>query len=343
MEKTKPVLLERYRAVRAEQLRMATRERELEAVRQREAEAKALAERAVRNQEEARKQRLLEMQKLDLAKAYEKRATTATATATLDDQATAAPSIPALTPSPAPPPPKPVTSLAKTPPAVDQLVVQPTTMGTTSAECTCGATCVRAADLMSSRIDFSENGMALRLVRIPQSIVSQFLSLATENTRKNLETCGVLAGKLAHDQFTITTLIMPKQTSTSDTVAMLNEEEIFEVQDRRELLTLGWIHTHPTQQCFMSSVDLHTHFPYQLLIAEAIAIVVAPTQSPNYGIFRLTDPPGIGIIAKCPKRGFHHHPSPEQQQQPIYRELSGPRGHAKMMENLSLEVVELRY
>lgn len=167
------------------------------------------------------------------------------------------------------------------------------------------------------------------------------------NTRQNLETCGVLAGKLSHDIFNITTLIIPKQTSTSDTVAMLNEEEIFEIQDSKELLTLGWIHTHPTQQCFMSSVDLHTHFPYQLLMAEAIAIVAAPTQTPKYppfscfyisfGIFRLTDPPGAGIISNCPQRGFHQHPS----DRPIYKEISGAEGHAKFS-SIKLEVVDLR-
>lgn len=122
-------------------------------------------------------------------------------------------------------------------------------------------------------------------MNVPQTIIGKFLEMATANTRQNLETCGVLAGTLSHDVFTITTLLIPKQTSTSDTVAMLNEEEIFEVQDHHGLLTLGWIHTHPTQQCFMSSVDLHTHFPYQLLVAEAIAIVVAPTQSPKYRLF----------------------------------------------------------
>lgn len=131
-------------------------------------------------------------------------------------------------------------------------------------------------------VDYLENGMPLRKVLIPDSIINRFLELASNNTRKNTETCGVLAGKLSHDEFTITTLIIPKQTGTSDTCAMLNEEEILEIADQRDLLTLGWIHTHPTQQCFMSSVDLHTQFPYQLLMAEAIAIVVAPTQTPKY-------------------------------------------------------------
>ena len=42
------------------------------------------------------------------------------------------------------------------------------------------------------------------------------------------------------------------------------------------LLTLGWIHTHPTQTCFLSSVDLHTHCGYQSLLDEAVAIVLSP-------------------------------------------------------------------
>lgn len=44
----------------------------------------------------------------------------------------------------------------------------------------------------------------------------------------------------------------------------LNEEEIFDVQDKRSLYPLGWIHTHPTQTCFLSSVDVHTQCGYQV-------------------------------------------------------------------------------
>jgi len=35
------------------------------------------------------------------------------------------------------------------------------------------------------------------------------------------------------------------------------------VQDSRSLYPLGWIHTHPSQSCFLSSVDVHTHCGYQ--------------------------------------------------------------------------------
>ena len=36
--------------------------------------------------------------------------------------------------------------------------------------------------------------------------------------------------------------------------------------------------THPSQTAFMSSVDLHTHYSYQVMLDEAIAIVVAPSK-----------------------------------------------------------------
>lgn len=89
---------------------------------------------------------------------------------------------------------------------------------------------------------------------------------ATSNTRSGVESCGILAGSLREKQgvFVISTLIIPKQEGTSDTVQALNEEEIFDVQDKRALYPLGWIHTHPTQTCFLSSVDVHTQCGYQV-------------------------------------------------------------------------------
>lgn len=89
---------------------------------------------------------------------------------------------------------------------------------------------------------FSENGEALRPVHVPQCLISKFLQLAAQNTNNNLETCGVLAGKLHHNEFTITSLIIPKQVATSDTCAMINEEEIITAQDSLDVMSLGWIH-----------------------------------------------------------------------------------------------------
>ncbi|KAI3888705.1 hypothetical protein MKX03_012894 [Papaver bracteatum] len=91
-------------------------------------------------------------------------------------------------------------------------------------------------------------------LHIPANMMEGFLRLAQENTKKNLETCGVLAGKMENRVFHITTLIIPKQQATSDS-------------------------THPSQTCAMSSVDLHTQYAYQIMLPEAIAIVMAPSDT----------------------------------------------------------------
>ncbi|XP_073226366.1 AMSH-like ubiquitin thioesterase 1 isoform X2 [Cicer arietinum] len=127
-------------------------------------------------------------------------------------------------------------------------------------------------------------------LHISTAMMGSFMKLAKSNTDKNLETCGILAGSLCQ---------------------ATNEEEIFEAQDKRSLFPLGWIHTHPTQSCFMSSIDVHTHYSYQIMLPEAVAIVMAPTDSSRtHGIFRLTTPGGMSVIRKCQQRGFHPHDQP---------------------------------
>ncbi|KAI3737998.1 hypothetical protein L2E82_28016 [Cichorium intybus] len=175
-------------------------------------------------------------------------------------------------------------------------------------------------------------------LHIPLKMMQDFLRLAQENTKKNLETCGVLAGSLKNRVFHITTLIIPKQESTSDSCQTLNEEDIFEVQDKRSLFQLGWIHTHPSQSCFMSSVDLHTHYSYQIMLPEAIAIVMAPTdESCPHGIFHLSDPGGVNLIRNCDQRGFHPHEEPDDGS-PIYEHCS----HVYINETLRFDVLDLR-
>ena len=102
-----------------------------------------------------------------------------------------------------------------------------------------------------------------RKMRVPDSIQRIFLDVASKNTKQKLETCGILCGVLEHNEFSVTHLLVPPQTATSDSCTMTDEMPIFDYQQQHSLLTLGWIHTHPTQTCFMSSVDLHTHCSYQ--------------------------------------------------------------------------------
>ncbi|KAM7479691.1 hypothetical protein LguiA_027904 [Lonicera macranthoides] len=193
----------------------------------------------------------------------------------------------------------------------------------------------RAESSMSEGLVCSESSLELH---IPTSVMKSFMNMAKSNTDKNLETCGILAGSLKKRKFYITALIIPKQESTSNTCQTTNEEEIFEVQDKQSLFPLGWIHTHPTQSCFMSSVDVHTHYSYQIMLPEAIAIVMAPRDSSRtHGIFRLTTPGGMGVIRHCPHRGFHSHDTPSDGG-PIYDQCTD----VYMNPNLKFDIIDLR-
>nr|XP_043611526.1 AMSH-like ubiquitin thioesterase 1 [Erigeron canadensis] len=175
-------------------------------------------------------------------------------------------------------------------------------------------------------------------LHISSKVMDHFMKVAKSNTDKNLETCGILAGSLKNRKFYVTALIIPKQEATENSCQATNEEEIFEVQDKRSLFPLGWIHTHPTQSCFMSSIDVHTHYAYQIMLPEAIAIVMAPRDSSrNHGIFRLTTPGGMGIIRNCPHRGFHAHDAPSDGS-PIYKQCTDVYINPK----LNFDVIDLR-
>ncbi|KAM9858062.1 STAM-binding protein-like A [Aulostomus maculatus] len=146
---------------------------------------------------------------------------------------------------------------------------------------------------------------ALRQLAVPSELCRSFLRLAEANTSRAVETCGILCGKLTRNKFTVTHVIVPKQCGGPDYCDTENEEELFLIQDQYDLITLGWIHTHPTQTAFLSSVDLHTHCSYQMMLPEAIAIVCSPKFN-EIGYFRLTDR-GTNEISSCKQKGFHPH------------------------------------
>ena len=145
----------------------------------------------------------------------------------------------------------------------------------------------------------------LRKVIVPMMAIGKFLSLAQPNTECKIETCGVLAGEMSLGQFRITHVLIPKQTATSDSCTTFEEEDILNCHEQNNLITLGWIHTHPTQRSFLSSVDLHTQASYQRMLPEAVAIVCAPRYTIGY--FTLTEY-GRQFLGNCKKTGFHHHP-----------------------------------
>lgn len=87
----------------------------------------------------------------------------------------------------------------------------------------------------------------------------------------------------------------------------------------------------------MSSRDLHTHGGYQVQLAESIAIVCAPSKTPDVGVFRLTDPPGLKTILGCRATGLFHPHDVDN----IYCDATRP-GHVAELEGLEFELVDLR-
>lgn len=128
---------------------------------------------------------------------------------------------------------------------------------------------------------YLENGDPIRSLFLPRQLRQQFLEIASENTRRGLEMCGMLCGTPINNALFVRCLLIPDQKCTSDTCETENEESMFDYCMKEDLLLLGWIHTHPTQTCFMSSRDLHTHAGYQVMMPESVAIVCAPKFTPS--------------------------------------------------------------
>ncbi|KAK3385490.1 hypothetical protein B0H63DRAFT_494467 [Podospora didyma] len=201
----------------------------------------------------------------------------------------------------------------------------------------------RAESPKEKRVTFTpvaklENGDNLRSVFLPGTLRDTFMDLAQENTRKGLEMCGILCGTPVNNALFITCLLIPEQKCTSDTCETENESAMLDYCITKDLLIIGWIHTHPTQTCFMSSRDLHTQAGYQVMMPESIAIVCSPRFEPSWGIFRLTNPPGLPHILQCDHNDTFHQHSIDR----IYTDASYPGGHVFESGAMEFDVHDLR-
>ncbi|PSR81366.1 hypothetical protein BD289DRAFT_372797 [Coniella lustricola] len=185
---------------------------------------------------------------------------------------------------------------------------------------------------------YLEDGTPIRPIFLPAGLREEFLRIASPNTRQGLEMCGILCGTAVNNALFINCLIIPQQTCTTDTCETDNEEAVIEFCEQEDLMVFGWIHTHPTQTCFMSSRDLHTQSGYQVMMAESIAIVCAPRSEPDFGIFRLTNPPGLDYILQCTQSStFHPHGIDN-----LYTDARHPPGHVYHSGQMEFQVEDLR-
>eukprot|EP00741_Cyanophora_paradoxa_P001013 tig00000451_g975.t1 len=198
----------------------------------------------------------------------------------------------------------------------------------------------------SSDFDPEPGGPPLRPVRIAAELVDLFEEIARPNTEANRETCAVLAGRPVGEGYQVTALILPPQSGTPDSCET-EEDEMgsIAVTLEHQLTVLGCIHTHPSQECFLSSIDQHNLLGYQLQLPEAISIVVAPLYpQEKLGVFRLTAR-GVAYLRRCDYGGFHEHdggrPGPLEHRA-IYRRAAGVELLAGPADPSLLQVYDLR-
>ena len=182
----------------------------------------------------------------------------------------------------------------------------------------------------------SENINVLREMHIPMRMQEMFLTASRSNTDAHIETCGLLCGRMTIDRLTVTHLLIPRQTGMPESCMMHDEDEVSQYCLQHDIATLGWIHTHPTQASFLSSVDLHTQCTYQSMLHESIAVVCSLMHdAPIIGFFSLTDE-GMDLIKSCKGSGFHPHES--KPGQTLYRNAT----HIKVDPLLPCMLADLR-
>ncbi len=157
-----------------------------------------------------------------------------------------------------------------------------------------------------------DNG-AIDTVRINTNLaLEMFYKHSKTNTYNNIETIAVFGGIRVNndgrDEYIVTHIIFPQQKGDGVRVEVTTdgENDLVEIMIEADILQLGWIHSHPKHDLFLSSVDVHQQFRMQKILSSYFAIVHAPEVNPSSCIYSLSDF-GMWIIGNCNKDGFHTH------------------------------------
>lgn len=86
---------------------------------------------------------------------------------------------------------------------------------------------------------------SLKPVDVPRDILKRFMALSAANTELQIETLGLLMGKIRSDKYIVTTLLIPNQSGGQDWCTMEDDDMIVQFQERRFLVTLGWVSCMP--------------------------------------------------------------------------------------------------
>ncbi|CAD6193554.1 unnamed protein product [Caenorhabditis auriculariae] len=188
-------------------------------------------------------------------------------------------------------------------------------------------------DESSANSSLSDEAVPEKNYAIPCDLVEKFLKCCAENTKNNIQTCGVLAGRKLRDRYIITHVLVPKQSGTADYCVGQGEEEVSCILDNASLLTLGWIQTNPKSKAHMSPMDFHTQHAYQKIMKESVAVICAPAHD-EVTAFTMT-PRGMEVLSECKLTGNHPHPE-------TYGELYTTAPHVVWSTDFNSYILDIR-
>eukprot|EP00438_Fugacium_kawagutii_P022768 Skav229085 [mRNA] locus=scaffold2711:72876:81145:+ [translate_table: standard] len=152
-------------------------------------------------------------------------------------------------------------------------------------------------------------------VQLPQNLLTSFIETAWRYSPEN-EFMGWLTGKLEKrgkpkkPVVVVDGLFCPRQEGNQWSVREAGDEylpsQMLHYMEKSESYVVGWIHSHPTFNAFLSSVDLHTHYSIQSSQAHAVAIVIDKNKEPR--VMRMTET-GMEVVKHCEEdpSTFHEH------------------------------------
>ena len=158
-----------------------------------------------------------------------------------------------------------------------------------------------------------------REIQFPANLLSSFIQAAWSHSTEN-EFMGWVTGKVEEKKqnkketskvVVANGLFLPLQSSSQWAVWEPGEGELpgqmLQFMEDSESIVVGWIHSHPTFDSFLSSVDRHTQFMLQRELELAFAIVIDKEKKPR--VMRLTAE-GMKTVAACTQDpgSFHEHP-----------------------------------
>ena len=157
-------------------------------------------------------------------------------------------------------------------------------------------------------------------IYVPAKLVSQFLEQVENDLSAKIETMGILLGIKYENGYKITDVYIPDQDQDANSCKPKNhanfDNNLIEWQNNHDnKAAIGWIHTHPVQNCGLTSVDQHQACAWQCGVPSAVSIVYSKITD-TIAYYHVT-PKGMKYLqneCKAESRfGFHLHSLPRDQ------------------------------